>query len=69
MLVMFSSACNDVEGATAVDNDGRPQKFTEVLHGLADCVASCGNGVRLAYHYFLLFSSFCILLDFHIFML
>ncbi|KAF5477847.1 hypothetical protein F2P56_004459 [Juglans regia] len=45
ILVIFCSGCEDGEGAAPVDGNVRPQKFIEVLRGLADCLACSGNGI------------------------
>ncbi|KAB1216339.1 hypothetical protein CJ030_MR4G026753 [Morella rubra] len=45
LLAMFCSGCN--EGTDdALDDNARPQKFINVLHGLADCVTCRGNGLQ-----------------------
>lgn len=47
LLVMFCSGSNEgVTAAVPVDDDARPQKFINVLQGLADCVACSGNGIQ-----------------------
>lgn len=45
ILVTFNSGCKEGEGDAPVDGDVRPQKFVEVLQGLADCLACSGNGI------------------------
>lgn len=45
LLAMFCSGCNEgTDGA--LDDNARPQKFINVLHGLADCVTCRGNGLQ-----------------------
>lgn len=50
LLVTFCCGCNEGECATAMDDDastsGSP-KFSTILQGLADCVASHGSGLQV----------------------
>ncbi|KAL5552269.1 hypothetical protein UlMin_002445 [Ulmus minor] len=50
LLVTFCCVCTEGESTCLMDNMAKDssalQKFTSTLQGLADCIASCGNGLE-----------------------
>lgn len=51
-FVAFCSGCMETEAAGAADENvtcaAGFENFRTILHGLADCLACCGNGIEVS---------------------